>query len=345
MLDYGNLDIRVGRGSSPLTASRVDDSAPSLSWPLEGLTSMYNTSTLLLVVCGAIPFIDGITIGYIDSTLRASPRLQLVMVGIGRSRSLRCRRHGDIASLLGLALTTGHALGLVFAVLLDKSGQVLHGARPRILNGLALGTSRVELDGREASDRIRDVVGGGVDLGNGDLLGQITRVHLGELVVFGRKRLAVTAPRGIELQQDILVIVDDELLVALADNNGDRALLGLGDGLGLDTRLDLALQNILDELANGLGLDLFGLVEGVLDVLCGVLDGKGWERLWLQIKVASVGTKQLGIQGDNVDGTAVLLGDRLELVGEGLALLRGLREDVRQRNTSLWIIRSVMKSD
>jgi hypothetical protein len=51
----------------------------------------------------------------------------------------------------------------------------------------------------------------------------------------------VTAPRGIELEQDILVVVDDELLVALTDNNGDRALLGLGDGLGLDARLDLAI--------------------------------------------------------------------------------------------------------
>lgn len=148
-------------------------------------------------------------------------------------------------------------------------------------------------------------------------------------------RLAVTAPGSVELDENVLLVVNDNLLVVLAHNNGDWALLGLGDGLRLDAGVNLAVQNVLDELADLLGVELLGLVVGVLGVLAGLLDGEGGEVLGLQVQVAGVGTKQLGVQGNNVDVSAVLLGDGAEVLSELLALLGGLSEDIGQRDTSL----------
>lgn len=151
-------------------------------------------------------------------------------------------------------------------------------------------------------------------------------------------RLAVAAPRGIELQQDVLVIVDDEILVRVRHDDGHGALLGLRDRLRLDAGLNLAIENVLDELANILGLDLLGLVVGILGVLLGVLDGKGRELFGVKVKVAGVGTEHLGVNGGDVDGTLVLLGDGLEVLGVLLTLLLGLGENVGQRNAGLeWV--------
>lgn len=145
----------------------------------------------------------------------------------------------------------------------------------------------------------------------------------------------MTAPRSIELEQHILVVIHDDLLVVTTDNDGDRALLGLGDGLRLDARLDLAINDILDELANLLGIDLLGLVVRVLGILGGLLDSEGRELLRLQVKVTRVRAEQLGVEGDNVDIAAVLLSDGAEVLGELLALLGSLGEDVRQWDTGL----------
>lgn len=148
-------------------------------------------------------------------------------------------------------------------------------------------------------------------------------------------RLAVTAPRGVEFKQDILVIVDDKILVAMAHDNSDRALLGLRNGLGLDAGINLAVKDILDEFANLLGVNFLRLVIGVLGVLGGLLDGESGELLGLQVKVAGVGTEQRGVEGNDVDVTTVLLSNGAEVLSELLALLRSLREDVSQRNASL----------
>ena len=148
-------------------------------------------------------------------------------------------------------------------------------------------------------------------------------------------RLAVAAPRGIEFKQDILVIVNDKILVAMAHDNGDRTLLCLGNRLRLDTRINLPVKNILNKFANILGVHLLRLIIGVSSILGGLLDSESRKLLWFQVKVASVGTKQFGIEGDDVDFTTVLLRNRAEFFSELLTLLRGLREDVSQRNTSL----------
>lgn len=59
------------------------------------------------------------------------------------------------------------------------------------------------------------------------------------------------APRGIKLNEDVLLVVEDNLLVVVRDNDGDWAVLLLRDGLRLDAGLDLAGEEVVDELADG----------------------------------------------------------------------------------------------
>lgn len=262
-----------------------------------------------------------------------------------------------LSSLLDLLLDArsgggllGHAVGLdalgsgvvgdgdlVAAVVADEVGQGLDGAGAAVLDGLVLGAGLEELDGGEAGDVVGDVVGGRVDLGDRHLIGERS-VLLGQLVVLGGKSLAVAAPRSVELEEDVLLVVDDEVLVALGDDDGGRALLLFGDGLALDAGLDLALDVVRDERADGLSADVLDaalLGEGELLVLLDVLDSEGGPSANLKVKVATVLAESGGVDGSEVDLAAVLLSDGLEVLGERLALLRGLGEDVGEGNAGL----------
>ena len=148
-------------------------------------------------------------------------------------------------------------------------------------------------------------------------------------------RLAVSTPGGVEFQENVLLVVNDKFLVAVTHNHGNITLLAFGNGLGLDAGLNFAINHVLDELSNLLGVNLLGLVVWVLSILGGLLDRKSGEGLGLQVEVSSVGTEQLGVEGDNVDLPAVLSSDRTEVLGELLALFGGLREDVGQGKSSL----------
>lgn len=266
----------------------------------------------------------------------------------------------DLSSLGDLALGAlrsgggllGHAVGfdalgggilssgdLVGAVVANELSEGLDGAGAAVLNGLVLGAGLEELDGRETRDVIGDVVGGGVDLGDGDLVGE-SGVLLGELVVLGSESLAVSAPGGVELEEDVLVVVDDEVLVALCDDDGGARLLLLGDGLALDAGLDLALDELLNESANSLLADVLDsalLGVGELLVLGDVLDGECGPGADLEVEVAGVLAESGSVDGSEVDLSAVLLGDGLQVGGERLALLRGLGEDVGEGKAGLRI--------
>lgn len=148
----------------------------------------------------------------------------------------------------------------------------------------------------------------------------------------------MSAPRSVKLDQDILLVVNDNLLVVAANNNGNRSLLSLRNGLGLEARLNLAVKDVLDKLADILGINLLVLVVRVLGVLGSVLDSESRELLGLKVEVASVSTKELSIKGNNVDSSAVSLSDGTEISSELLALLGSLGEDVSQRNTGLIVV-------
>lgn len=112
--------------------------------------------------------------------------LELVMVASsGGSFTARGRRALGriVATLLCLLLGSGLGINLVLAVLLDEVGQSLGGTSAGVLNRRVLAAGGVELDRGEPGDGIRDVVGGRIDLGDGDL-GEVS-VEGGKLFVLG----------------------------------------------------------------------------------------------------------------------------------------------------------------
>ena len=145
----------------------------------------------------------------------------------------------------------------------------------------------------------------------------------------------MSAPWGVELDKNILVVVDDNILVVVGNDGGDRAFLGLRDRLGLDAGLNLAVEDILHELGDVLLDNLLVLVVGELGVCLGVLDGEGGPLGGVEVQVSTVGTERLCVNGGHVKGTLVLLGDGLQGLSEFGTFLRSLREDVGERNASL----------
>lgn len=141
-------------------------------------------------------------------------------------------------------------------------------------------------------------------------------------------RFAVTAPGGIELEKNIIVIVQNDLLVIVGDDNLDRAFLLLRNRLRLDTRVDLAINEVLDECANIVVCKLLILVKGELLVLDSLLDGKSWPFAVFEVQVTSVCAKGLGVNGGEADDPLVLLCERLEFSGQFSALLWSLCEYV-----------------
>lgn len=114
-------------------------------------------------------------------------------------------------------------------------------------------------------------------------------------------RLAVSAPRSVELDEDILVLVHDDILVGVGDDDGDWAVISFWDSLGLDASSNVTGDDTLNELGDLLLGELLLLVEGVLLVGNGVLDGEGRELLRNKVEVGSVSTKGLGVDGSEVD--------------------------------------------
>jgi hypothetical protein len=241
---------------------------------------------------------------------------------------------GGGGSLLSALLLDGE-LGLVLAVLLDEVGEVLDGARALVGDGSVLSTSGEELDGGESLNLVGDIVQGSVDLGDDDLVLELGSGELrSKVIVLGGKSLAVTAPGSVELNQDILGVIEDNVIVALGDYNSDGTLLGLGDGLRLDARLNLASGEVLNELGNVVMCDLLLLVEGELLVLDNLLDGERGELVSLEVQVTGVSAEGLGVNCGKVDLALELLSDGLEGIAKLLALLRSLREDVCEGNAS-----------
>lgn len=237
-------------------------------------------------------------------------------------------------ALLGALLLDGD-LGLVLSVLLDELDQVLNGAGAGVGDGGILVACGVELDGGEALNLIGNVVGGSVNLGDDDLVLELRLlVQLTKLLVLGGQSLAVTAPGGVELNQDILLVIKDNLLVVLGNDNSDGTVVGLRDGLGLDAGLHLAGRELLNELGDVIVGDLLLLVKGELLVLDGLLDGERGELVGGEVEVAGVSTERLGVDGSEVDLAAVLLSDGLQGGAKFLTLLGGLGEDVGEGKAS-----------
>jgi len=143
------------------------------------------------------------------------------------------------------------------------------------------------------------------------------------------------APWGVELDEDVLVLVHDDIVIVVGHNHMYRPVLLLWDGLGLDAWLDLAVDEVLDELADFLRAELLLLVERELLVLDRLLDGEGGPLVDLKVQVASMRAIRLCVDDSEVDGTLVFLCDIFQRPGELCTLLRSLGENVRKRDASL----------
>lgn len=124
-----------------------------------------------------------------------------------------------------------------------------------------LATGGEELQSGEALDLdILELVGSGVRHGNNDVLVILSNliehvrcvsiiylVFLAELLPDWGEGFAVTAPWGIELNEDVLGWVEDDIVEVLANDNLDGVVGVVWDLLGFQVTLDGAIQNTVDE--------------------------------------------------------------------------------------------------
>ena len=148
-------------------------------------------------------------------------------------------------------------------------------------------------------------------------------------------RFAVTAPGGVELEKNIVLVIQNNLLVVVGHNNLNRAFLLLWNRLRLNAGGDLAVHEVLDECANIIMCKLLVLVKRKLLVLDRLLYGESWPFAIFEVQVASMCAKGFGVNCGEADDTLVLLCKRLEFSGQLSPLLWSFREDVGQWDASL----------
>ena len=137
----------------------------------------------------------------------------------------------------------------------------------------------------------------------------------------GGKALAVTAPGGVELNEDVLAVIIDDIIEALPDNVVDRVVLGRRNDLALELRFDFACNVLLDPVGDTISSDLLALSVGVLELLLQVLDDEGGPLDFHEVKGAGVVTELDGVNPDEVDLRLVFSGDGLDSSNLGLLVL------------------------
>ena len=145
----------------------------------------------------------------------------------------------------------------------------------------------------------------------------------------------MTAPWGVEFNEHIIFIINDDVFIVVCHDHLNWTFLLLRNGLRLDAWLDLAVNKVLDEFIHIIVGELLGLVEGELLVLDCFLDGEGGPLVRLKVEVAGVSTERFGVNGCEANCSFVFLGERLEGLSQFGALFWGFREDVRERDASL----------
>ena len=147
----------------------------------------------------------------------------------------------------------------------------------------------------------------------------------------------MTAPGGVELKKNIVLIFQNDLLVVVGHNDLNRALLLFWNRLRLDTGVDLAVHKGLNECANIIVSKLLVLVKGKLLVLDSLLDSEGGPFAVFEVQVASVCAEGLSVDRSEADDSLVFLCQGFEFSGQISALLRSFSEDVGEGDTSLGI--------
>ena len=145
----------------------------------------------------------------------------------------------------------------------------------------------------------------------------------------------MTAPRGVVLQKDIILIFEDNVLVAVGYHYLNGTFLFLRDGLRFDAWLHLATNEFLNKLLNIVVSDLLGLIVWEFLGLDSVLDGKSGPLALLEVQVGSVGAECFSVDSGEVESALVFLRKGLQGLGKFSPLFRGVGEDVSQWELSL----------
>ncbi|KAI3486174.1 hypothetical protein L1887_50315 [Cichorium endivia] len=280
-------------------------------------------------------------------------------VSVMLTTTLLRARHSELL-VVGSLLGGGGVLGaggvdgvevdrdLVLAVECDKVGKALEGAVAGELDPV-LAAGGLELDGGERlhleAGRGRDVVGGGVHLGDEHLV-LVRLVLFAQLVVGGRELLAVAAPGSVEFDELVLGVVADDGVKLVGDEHVHGAVLVLGHGLRLDRGLEAA-RRVLGDKVGHLGHEVAReVLERVLEVLLNVLHRK--RRPGLALDVERLGVRRVldGVDPDKVELALVGLGERLERLDLRLEVLGlGVGKEVGERQTGLGVVHKVLGAE
>lgn len=143
---------------------------------------------------------------------------------------------------------------------------------------------------------------------------------------------AVTAPGGIEFDEDILGVIEDNVLESFANNRVDTLVLGFRDRLALERRLEFASEVLFNPLRCEFGGNVFTLVERVLQLFAEVLNNEGRPLGLDEVKSATVVTELDGIDPNKVHLELELLGNGAESLDMLVLVLRsGIKEEVGER--------------
>jgi hypothetical protein len=146
-------------------------------------------------------------------------------------------------------------LGTVVCVLLQVLYEILHLSAAFVSDGLLILSGEEHKSGESLDLKTLNVnlVGSRVHLGNHNIL-VVLEVST-DLIIDGGELLAVSAPRGIELYKDVLLVVDHKVIEGLsAENNNIAGGIGSGGFLGLKVGLGFAREHVGDVGRDGSGV-------------------------------------------------------------------------------------------
>ena|SRR5436190_12478320 len=145
----------------------------------------------------------------------------------------------------------------------------------------------------------------------------------------------MATPWGVELHEDVLVIIDHKVLEGVGNDNSHGTLLAFGDRLRLDAGLNFAAKDIFHELTNILLSNLLRLVVRVLFIVDCVLYCEGREFFRFKVEICSMGAKGFGVNSRDIDAAFQLLSDRLQRRSKLCAFFRSFGKNICKGNTGL----------
>ena len=185
------------------------------------------------------------------------------------------------------AITAAHQhIERMSAIVSDKVCKAIYSPWTIVKHRWLLRPSREEFERRKASNVPWHIIGFRIYLRNRDSFaaGRTRGVKTGKLLVDGSHGLARPTPLRVVINQNVPVVVEDNLIPAVTDNDGDWSLLYVWHRLWFDDWLEVAVEEVIDERADDLFWKLLPLIEGVAMPLGNVFDCEGWPLVWLEVQ-------------------------------------------------------------